>query len=539
MWFLNTYTTKDELVAAVDSITYVGGNTNTSGGLRAMHYEQFIQSRGDRIDIPNIAFVITDGVSTFDSHRTISEAQAARKDMITIVSVGITQDVNTDELKAISSEPQEESVNYFTSVDFNSLSIMVSKLVEATCSGAPADCTTSLVDLVFVIDSSGSIRDNNPLDGSFDNYKLLLDFVNSIVDRLNIGVNGSRVGVVRFSDYGDSVFYLNSYTNKNDMTIAIQQIGYMGGNTNTSGGIREMKDVQFTEANGDRPDVKNIAIIITDGKSTFDSDRTIPDANTAKSRGIQIYSVGITNAANEEELRLMSSDPQVRDQNYWLSADFTTLATIGNQIVSETCKTNNEDLYCRFSAITGKQQCFCRHSECLIKPVNGSMCYDVDECSTNNGGCQHICTNHAGYFECSCKNGYILNTDRRTCGDKNECETREATCGSGEDCVNTIGSYYCARLFANAVPQLGELDEFAGEPQITDATLGVTAALSALVATIIVVATVLIFREVSRRRRRAFITDKNVTLAMDRNYSLYGEPESSPDTQSVTSSMLY
>ena len=37
-----------------------------------------------------------------------------------------------------------------------------------------------LVDLCIVIDSSGSISDNNPSDGSYDNWKLTLEFVQEV-----------------------------------------------------------------------------------------------------------------------------------------------------------------------------------------------------------------------------------------------------------------------------------------------------------------------------------------------------------------------
>ena len=33
---------------------------------------------------------------------------------------------------------------------------------------------------------------------------------------------------------------------------------------------------------------------------------------------------------------------------------------------------------------------------------------DIDECSTNNGGCEHNCQNTIGSFKCSCRSGYVL-----------------------------------------------------------------------------------------------------------------------------------
>ena len=40
---------------------------------------------------------------------------------------------------------------------------------------------------------------------------------------------------------------------------------------------------------------------------------------------------------------------------------------------------------------------------------------DVDECATNNGGCDHYCTNTIGNFVCSCYPGFTLDGDERTC----------------------------------------------------------------------------------------------------------------------------
>ena len=40
---------------------------------------------------------------------------------------------------------------------------------------------------------------------------------------------------------------------------------------------------------------------------------------------------------------------------------------------------------------------------------------DVDECSVNNGGCQHSCTNSIGSYTCSCKAGYALQANGRNC----------------------------------------------------------------------------------------------------------------------------
>ena len=66
-----------------------------------------------------------------------------------------------------------------------------------------------MVDLVFVVDSSGSIRDNNPDDGSFDNWELILEYIYDVVDVLQIGENFNRVGLVAYSYDARNIIYLN------------------------------------------------------------------------------------------------------------------------------------------------------------------------------------------------------------------------------------------------------------------------------------------------------------------------------------------
>ena len=43
---------------------------------------------------------------------------------------------------------------------------------------------------------------------------------------------------------------------------------------------------------------------------------------------------------------------------------------------------------------------------------------DVNECQSNVGGCEHICTNTDGSFECLCNSGYSLSSDGRNCSGK-------------------------------------------------------------------------------------------------------------------------
>jgi len=45
---------------------------------------------------------------------------------------------------------------------------------------------------------------------------------------------------------------------------------------------------------------------------------------------------------------------------------------------------------------------FQRHND----PVSQYIVVDVNECATDNGGCNQTCTNLVGGFSCECYNGY-------------------------------------------------------------------------------------------------------------------------------------
>ena len=43
---------------------------------------------------------------------------------------------------------------------------------------------------------------------------------------------------------------------------------------------------------------------------------------------------------------------------------------------------------------------------------------DINECSSNNGGCAQVCTNTPGSYTCGCNPGYELDGDGFSCNGK-------------------------------------------------------------------------------------------------------------------------
>jgi len=107
-----------------------------------------------------------------------------------------------------------------------------------------------------------------------------------------------RCNVLAFVRQGNLAtlnFYLTNFTDVPALQSAIRNIAYLGGWTNTTGALQLMRTDIFNSANGDRPDVPNVAILITDGIPNRDVDKLPGEVNYIKRRGIRIVGVGVTN----------------------------------------------------------------------------------------------------------------------------------------------------------------------------------------------------------------------------------------------------
>jgi fibulin 1/2 len=72
---------------------------------------------------------------------------------------------------------------------------------------------------------------------------------------------------------------------------------------------------------------------------------------------------------------------------------------------------------------------------------NSLICVEHDDCSVENGGCEHICIDSNNYRVCSCRKGYEL-VNETACMDVNECESENGGCD--QECSNIPGTFFCS-----------------------------------------------------------------------------------------------
>lgn len=181
-------------------------------------------------------------------------------------------------------------------------------------------------DVVFVVDASGSIRENR--------FQIVLEYVAGVINNLEVASDRTRIGLITYSDSATVRFNLNKYTKKEDVLQVVRSQMWIQGKTNTADALKLMRTVSFQVSNGDRPDVPNYAIVITDGESNINSEMTIKEAVQARIEGVHIIVVTVAEKPNLE-IKGIASDPD--DQNILFVNNFSLLPTLSNRLINSVC----------------------------------------------------------------------------------------------------------------------------------------------------------------------------------------------------------
>nr|XP_046164978.1 matrilin-3-like isoform X4 [Oncorhynchus gorbuscha] len=239
-------------------------------------------------------------------------------------------------------------------------------------------CKSRPLDLVFIIDSSRSVRPQE-----FEKVKI---FLADMVDTLEIGADATRVSVVNYASTVKIEFLLKTHFDKPGLKAALARIESLAAGTMTGLAIKTAMEETFTEGSGARLTNKNIAkvaIIVTDGRP---QDTVEEVAAAARAAGIEIYAVGV-DRADMKSLRLMASLPL--DEHVFYVETYGVI-------------------------------------EKLTSKFRETLC-GVDACALGHD-CDHICVNNNNNnsYACKCREGYTLNADKKTCSqDANEMSGNE------------------------------------------------------------------------------------------------------------------
>ncbi|XP_019581529.2 collagen alpha-6(VI) chain [Rhinolophus sinicus] len=318
---LDKYTFQSKIADAIDQMEYIGDTTLTGSALTFVA-QYFSPNKGARPNVRKFLILITDGEA---QDIVKGPAVALRQEGVIIYSVGVFG-ANVTQLEEISGRP--EMVFYVENFDI--LQHIGNDLVFGICSPREECKRIEVLDVVFVIDTSGSINRSQS--------NTMKDFMIDLVKKADVGKNQVQFGALRYSDDPEVLFHLGDLGTKSEVISVLQNELPLGGDTYTAKAL-DFSGHMFTEHQGSRlhRGVPQVLIVITDGQS-HDADKLNATAKALRDRGILVLAVGVAEANPVELLAMAGSSDK-----YFFVKNFGGLKGILSNVSASLCNTSQVD----------------------------------------------------------------------------------------------------------------------------------------------------------------------------------------------------
>ena len=185
------------------------------------------------------------------------------------------------------------------------------------------------MDVAFIIDSSGSI-------GEID-YLKQKNFVKEAAKSFGLAPDQSRAAIVLYSTTASVQARFGQYNTTEEFAKAVDALPYEKGSTRIDRALDLAATDIFPKARGSVP---KLALLITDGKQTRESDAIgLKEASEPlRQAGVRVLALGIGSDVDRNELRLVTET----DDDVVMATDFEDLLLKIGNLTNRVCELAGE-----------------------------------------------------------------------------------------------------------------------------------------------------------------------------------------------------
>ncbi|XP_061234987.1 collagen alpha-3(VI) chain isoform X21 [Neopsephotus bourkii] len=272
-FLLDTHEDKADLISAIQELKIMGGSPlNTGAALDYLIRNVFTVSSGSRIaeGVPQFLILLTADRSQDDVRRPSVVLKTSGT-----VPFGIgVGNADITELQTISFLP-----DFAISVpDFSQLDTVHQVVSNRVIRLTKKEIESLAPDLVFTSPSPAGVKRDVVflVDGSryaAQEFYLIRDLIERIVNNLDVGFDTTRISVVQFSEHPHVEFLLNAHSTKDEVQSAVRRLRPQGGQqVNVGEALEFVAKTIFTRPSGSRIEegVPQFLVILSSRKSDDD-----------------------------------------------------------------------------------------------------------------------------------------------------------------------------------------------------------------------------------------------------------------------------
>ncbi|XP_015805075.3 collagen alpha-6(VI) chain isoform X1 [Nothobranchius furzeri] len=304
-FLLKDHLDAQSLLAAVDSLPYRSGGTETGKAIDFLLSQYFTEEAGSRASqrVPQIAVVITDGDSADDVD---GPAQRLRQQGVIVFAIGVGQ-ANMEELESIANRPPSRFL--FTIDSYQALQKLKGGLLQTVCVSMEDQrqaLAEKFADIFFLVD--GGITATQ--------FQQVRNILVRLSNQLNFDASAYRLGLAQYGQQVEVDFLLNKHQTKEETQAAVKRFRQLQLSPtdprNLGAALLHASKFFFTEEAGSRAHQGyQQFLVVLSGKDS--SDPVYKPARLIKSAGVTV--VGISLGASMKELRVISTSPYVYQFN--------------------------------------------------------------------------------------------------------------------------------------------------------------------------------------------------------------------------------